>query len=184
VNSLTQTVLKLTAPGVPDFYQGSELWDFSLVDPDNRRPVDYGLRRQQLASVSGEVSPAALLESWRDGRLKMYLIRTLLQFRQQNPEVFAQGSYTPVTVAGPLADCVVAFERDWAGMTLLLVAPRFSSRVGFPPLGARWGDTAIHPALSRDWADLLTGNKFPGGTPLHVGGILSEFPVALLLATP
>jgi (1->4)-alpha-D-glucan 1-alpha-D-glucosylmutase len=176
-------VLKLTVPGMPDFYQGSELWDFSLVDPDNRRPVDYGLRRQQLDSVSGDVSPTALVESWHDGRLKMYLIRTLLQFRRQNPGVFAEGSYTPVAVTGPLADCVVAFERGTVGTTLLVVAPRLSIRIGFPLLGDRWGDTAIQPTLSRDWVDLLTGNKFPNDTPLPIAGILSEFPVAVLLAT-
>ena len=184
MNALTQTALKLTAPGVPDCYQGSELWDFSLVDPDNRRPVDYGLRQQQLVSVSGDVSPAALVESWRDGRLKMYLIRTLLQFRRQNPAVFAEGSYAPVTVAGPLAECVVAFEREWAGLALLVVAPRWSTRVGFPPLAERWGGTAIQPAVSREWADLLTGHKFPSGTPLPLARILSEFPVAVLVATP
>jgi (1->4)-alpha-D-glucan 1-alpha-D-glucosylmutase len=182
VNALTQTALKLTLPGVPDLYQGSELWDFSLVDPDNRRPVDYPLRRQQFASVAGEVSPTALVESWRDGRLKMYLIRTLLQFRRENPEVFARGNYTPVPVAGELAECVIAFERESPGTALLVVAPRLSTRVGFPPLGDRWGDTTLQPHAARDRVDLLTGKKFFAGAPLRLAEILSEFPVATLSA--
>jgi (1->4)-alpha-D-glucan 1-alpha-D-glucosylmutase len=183
MNSLSQIALKLTAPGVPDFYQGSELWDFSLVDPDNRRPVDYDVRKKGLGAVSGEVSPSALVEHWREGRMKMYLIRTLLHFRRQNPALFSAGSYTPLTVRGQLMECVVAFQRESTGGTLLVVAPRLTSRVGFPSLGERWGDTVIEPPVARDWVDLLTGNKSRGDAPLRVAGVLTEFPVAVLLAT-
>jgi len=183
VNSLTQTVLKLTVPGMPDFYQGSELWDLSLVDPDNRRPVDYGLRRQQLAAVSGELSPPALLENWRDGRIKMHLIRTLLHFRRQQPALFGQGSYVPVSSGGEWADFVIAFEREVPGMTLLVVVPRLTSRVGFPPVGECWSDTVIEAPAARDWVDLLTGRKFPGGSTVRVAEILTELPVAVLLAS-
>jgi (1->4)-alpha-D-glucan 1-alpha-D-glucosylmutase len=182
VNALTQTVLKLTVPGMPDFYQGSELWDLSLVDPDNRRPVDYALRRQQLASVSGEVSPGLLVEQWRDGRVKMYVIRTLLQFRRQQPRLFAEGSYTPVAVSGELAECVIAFERAIPGMSLLVVAPRFASRIGGPPLGEKWGDTTLELPNPLDRADLLTGQKCPKNAQVRLGDILTEFPSAVLLA--
>ncbi len=181
INSLTQTMLKLTVPGMPDFYQGSELWDFSLVDPDNRRPVDYALRQQHIAAVSGEVSPHSLVENWRDGRVKMYLIRTLLQFRRQHPRLFAEGSYTPVAVSGSLEDCVIAFERNIPGLTLLIVVPRLTSRVGYPPMGEKWGDTTIEPTGSMDRSDLLTGNKFRKYTHLRLADILAEFPVAALL---
>lgn len=182
INSLAQTVLKLTVPGMPDFYQGSELWDLSLVDPDNRRPVDYALRRQQLTAVSGEVSPRALAEQWRDGRVKLYAIRTLLQFRRQHPQLFAEGAYTPVAVSGKFADCVIAFERATPGMTLLVVVPRLTSRVGYPPLGEKWGDTALELPEAMERADLLTGKKCRELTRFRLSELLGEFPVAVLLA--
>ena len=90
VNSLTQTVLKLTVPGVPDIYQGCEIWDYSLVDPDNRRPVDYAHRKQMLASLDG-ADPRALLASWTDGRVKLFVVRALLHFRREHAELFRQG---------------------------------------------------------------------------------------------
>jgi maltooligosyltrehalose synthase len=110
----------------------------------------------------------------------MYLIRTLLHFRRQNPRIFAEGSYTPVTVAGEHAESVIAFERESQGVSLLVVVPRLTARVGTPPLGERWGDTMLHADGSRDWADLLTGRKSPRSTSLELGRILSEFPVAVL----
>jgi len=182
INSLSQTLLKLTVPGMPDFYQGSELWDFSLVDPDNRRPVDYEQRRAALSAVSGEVSPPSLLEHWRDGRIKSYLIRTLLHFRRDHPALFAEGGYRPIPVTGARADCVVAFERQFSDMTLLVVVPRLVSHLGFPPLGDRWEDTALEPSAPGDWSDLITGRKFPGSASLPVAGILSDFPAAALLS--
>ncbi|EDY20758.1 malto-oligosyltrehalose synthase [Chthoniobacter flavus Ellin428] len=182
INSLSQTLLKLTVPGMPDFYQGSELWDFSLVDPDNRRPVDYEQCRTALTAISGEVSPRSLLEHWRDGRIKSYLIRTLLHFRRDHPQLFAEGSYRPISVSGALADCVVAFERQFSGMTLLVVVPRLVSQLGFPPLGDRWEDTAVEPSVSRDWCDLISGQKFPSNSSLPLARILSDFPAAALLS--
>lgn len=183
INSLSQTVLKLTVPGMPDFYQGSELWDLSLVDPDNRRPVDYDLRRQLLTGVAGEMSPQVLLEQWRDGRAKMFLIRTLLQFRRQYPLFFSEGGYTPVSATGPLGDCVIAFERSVPGMTLLVVAPRLTTRVGYPPIGEKWGTTTLELSTPMDRADLLTGNKCLQNSQLAIADILTEFPVAVLLST-
>jgi (1->4)-alpha-D-glucan 1-alpha-D-glucosylmutase len=181
-NSLSQTVLKLTSPGVPDIYQGMELWDFSLVDPDNRRPVDYALRQSHLSSLLGEISLSALVEQWRDGRLKMFLIRQLLHFRREHPELFAQGDYTPVTVTGPHAECLIAFTRAMAGRTLLVLAPRLTSRTGFPPIGGCWTDTMVEAPERAVWFNVLTASKLTGTRPLAATEALSEIPVAVLVS--
>jgi len=182
MNSLTQTTLKLTVPGMPDFYQGTELWDFSLVDPDNRRPLDFDLRQRQLASLSEEVSFPALLDNWYDGRVKLALIRVLLRFRGQYPSLFAEGTYTPIPVTGTLADCVVAFERSISDISVLIVAPRFASRLGFPPLAERWLDTTIQPTVSRGWSDLLTQREFSPSSSLPLAQVLATFPIAVLVS--
>jgi len=181
INSLTQTVLKLTVPGVPDVYQGTELWDFSLVDPDNRRPVDYLLRQECFASLEENASPAELMEHWSDGRIKMFVIRKLLQFRRENSELFANGSYTPVPVTGEFADCVVAFERRLEAKTILIVVPRFISRVAFPPLGECWRNTVFTPASAEKWSNLFTGREHPSSPALPLAEILAKFPVAVLV---
>src|ERR1041384_1264071 len=95
VNSLAQTVLKITSPGIPDIYQGNESWDFSLVDPDNRRPVDYQ-RLQTLESSLGARSPAELMRDWRDGGIKFFCVQKLLNFRREHPGLFSNGNYTPL----------------------------------------------------------------------------------------
>lgn len=156
INSLSQVALKLTAPGVPDIYQGNEIWDFSLVDPDNRRPVDYGRRREMLASLE-QVSPEELLREWPDGRIKLMLTQRLLRFRREHPLLFQRGSYLPLTVTGQFADCCVAFGREQEGKWIVVLVPRLSSRVGFPPVGEKWKDTAVElPAsLARDGATEL-----------------------------
>ena len=102
------TVLSLTVPGVPDTYQGTELWDLSLVDPDNRRPVDYARR---IAALRENRTPAEMLTHWRDGEIKLFTVRTLLRFRREHAALFASGSHEPVSVSGPFADCCIAFER-------------------------------------------------------------------------
>ncbi len=179
VNSLTQTVLKLTVPGVPDIYQGCEIWDYSLVDPDNRRPVDYAHRKQLLASLDG-ADPRALLASWTDGRVKLFVVRTLLHYRREHAELFRQGSYRALSVTGKFADNVVAFVREHEGASVLVVVPRVSSRVGGPPLGKAWEDTTVVlPEGGSAWRDLFTGRK-PGGD-LAVSNLLAEFPCAVLV---
>jgi (1->4)-alpha-D-glucan 1-alpha-D-glucosylmutase len=142
VNSLAQTLLKLTSPGVPDIYQGNEIWNFSLVDPDNRRSVDYKLRRELLACLTSS-KPEELLQNWPDGRIKMFLTQRLLHFRREHINLFRQGNYIPVKASGAFADCCVSFARDLNRQWLVVVAPRLSSRVGFPPIGDRWQDTLI-----------------------------------------
>jgi (1->4)-alpha-D-glucan 1-alpha-D-glucosylmutase len=124
--SLVQTALKLTSPGVPDFYQGTELWDFSLVDPDNRRPVDYGVRLELLEGLD-QIPLAQLWANWKDGRIKLTVIRALLRHRREHPGLFAQGSYTPLKITGPHADHFVAFLREDRGRQLLFVAQRWMS---------------------------------------------------------
>jgi (1->4)-alpha-D-glucan 1-alpha-D-glucosylmutase len=142
INSLTQTLLRLTSPGVPDIYQGNEIWDFSLVDPDNRRPVHYRHRREMLATI-GKAKPEELLQSWPDGRIKMFLTQRVLQFRREHANLFQCGNYLPIRASGNLADCCISFGRQWHDEWIVVIAPRLSSRIGFPPVGERWKDTAV-----------------------------------------
>ncbi|MDQ4105648.1 MAG: malto-oligosyltrehalose synthase [Actinomycetota bacterium] len=130
LNSLSQTLIKLTAPGVPDIYQGNELWDFSLVDPDNRRPVDYGLRRNLLAELEDTGPDAArLLDAWQDGRPKLHLTRQALALRRESPELFEKGEYIPLEVSGPRAEHLVAFARRHGDRVAITVAPRLYTRL-------------------------------------------------------
>jgi (1->4)-alpha-D-glucan 1-alpha-D-glucosylmutase len=142
INSLTQTLLKLTSPGVPDIYQGTEIWDYSLVDPDNRRPVDYELRRQMLKSLSN-ATPGELMQTWPDGRVKLFLTKHLLQLRREHADLFERGEYLPLHASGTFAECCVSFVRCLGSNWIVVIAPRFSSRIGFPPIGEAWQDTAI-----------------------------------------
>jgi (1->4)-alpha-D-glucan 1-alpha-D-glucosylmutase len=142
INSLTQTVLKLTSPGVPDIYQGNEIWDYSLVDPDNRRPVDYQHSREMLAALPA-ATPDVLMRNWPDGRIKMFLTQRLLQFRREHRDLFQRGEYLPLKANGTFAECCVSFARQLPDKWIVVIAPRLSSRIGFPPVGERWKDTAI-----------------------------------------
>jgi (1->4)-alpha-D-glucan 1-alpha-D-glucosylmutase len=142
INSLTQALLKLTSPGVPDIYQGTEIWDYSLVDPDNRRPVNYDLRRQMLKSLSSG-TPGELMETWPDGRIKMFLTQRLLRFRGEHGAFFERGEYLPLHPSGTFAECCVSFVRRLEDNWIVIIAPRLSSRIGFPPIGEAWQDTAI-----------------------------------------
>ncbi|HBK09015.1 MAG TPA: malto-oligosyltrehalose synthase, partial [Acetobacteraceae bacterium] len=126
VNGLTQTLLKMTVPGMPDFFQGTEFWDFSLVDPDNRRPVDYEARRSSLAA--GAVA-SACLGTWRDGRIKQAIIRQVLELRRRAPSLFAGGDYSPLPVKGRLEQHVLAFCRRFQDSVLIVVAPRLVHRL-------------------------------------------------------
>src|SRR5205814_1229919 len=136
LNSLSQTLLKTTAPGVPDFYQGTELWAFTLVDPDNRRPVDYELRRAMLSTLSevgeGDLTEFAegLLEWPEDGRVKMYVTTRALNFRRERAELFARGEYVPLPASGRRAESVVAFARERDGDAAIAIAARFFTRLG------------------------------------------------------
>ena len=173
-------MLKLTVPGVPDIYQGSELWDFSLVDPDNRRPVDYPGREQALAALPGADGAGSLLDTWRDGRIKLFVTRTLLPFRREHPELFAKGGYQPLEMTGALAKCSVAFARATESHHVVVIVARHSSCVGAPPIGAAWQDTAVSLETARgEWRNLFTGREHTGA--LRLAEVLAEFPVAVLV---
>ncbi len=181
VNSLAQTILKLTCPGVPDFYQGSELWDFSLVDPDNRRPVDYALRQQQLDTLA-QITPKELLDQWQDGRIKMFIIQRLLAFRREHEELFTSGTYTGLSAHGSFADNVVAFERSIGNNAIIIIVPRHTATIGFPPIGALWKDTELSPSLTApQWRNLFTGHQLSGST-LALSEVFGELPFAVLIA--
>lgn len=142
INSLAQALLKLTSPGVPDIYQGNEIWDYSLVDPDNRRPVDYNRRRKMLETLS-TATPDELMRAWPDGRIKMFLTQRMLRFRREHAELFQRGEYLPVHASGTFAECCVSFTRQLAEKWILVIVPRLSSRIGFPPKEEAWKETVI-----------------------------------------
>ncbi len=142
INSLSQTLLKLTSPGVPDIYQGNEIWDYSLVDPDNRRPVDYRPRREMLEALSASDSDE-LMRNWPDGRIKMFLTQRVLQFRREHVDLFQRGEYLPLVASGTFTECCVSFARRLGDQWIVVIAPRLSSRIGFPPIAERWKDTTL-----------------------------------------
>ncbi|AMJ59793.1 hypothetical protein AXW83_05300 [Bosea sp. PAMC 26642] len=180
VKSLTRTVLKLTVPGVPDFYQGTEFWDFSLVDPDNRRPVDYAALEKSLEAVA---SVEELLSSWQDGRIKQRIIASLLQDRRESPRLYGEGDYRLIPVDGPDGDAIVAFERSLGSETLLVVVARLTD-VGrqdwVMPVGEHWTGLSVGAAQGV-WRDILSGREMTIG---ECGGLVSDIlqvlPVAVL----
>ena len=186
VNGLTQTLLKLTAPGVPDTYQGAEFWDFSLVDPDNRRPVDFDARR---GALSLQVPMAELADDWRSGWLKQAVIRNALALRHRRPELFARGDYAPLTVEGPGADHLIAFSRRWGDEFAVVLACRLPARLleaqqGIVIPRGVWSGTHVRlppqiaPAAARD---VLTDEEFAFDTPeIPVAMVLNGLPAALL----
>ena len=182
VNSLSQTLLKCTVPGVPDIFQGNEIWDFSLVDPDNRRPVDYQRRREMLAGLA-DASPADLLQNWPDGRIKLFLTQRLLRFRRSHRQLFESGAYIPLPVSGTHADSCIAFAREQAGEWIVVLAPRLSSRVGFPPIGDCWQDTVVElpEAVSqREAQDIFTKRPLQiEGRSLRLSEAMAQLPFAV-----
>jgi (1->4)-alpha-D-glucan 1-alpha-D-glucosylmutase len=183
INSLTQTLLKLASPGVPDIYQGNEIWNYNLVDPDNRQPVDYKQRRKMLKALPAS-APDELIRSWPDGRIKMFLTQRLLQFRREHVDLFQRGEYLPLAANGIFAECCVSFAFLLAGQWIVVVAPRLSSRVGFPPTGERWKDTTIEfpETLSLEGAhDLFTCRPIHrDGRQVLVSNALSILPFAVI----
>jgi (1->4)-alpha-D-glucan 1-alpha-D-glucosylmutase len=183
INSLTQTLLKLTSPGVPDIYQGNEIWDYSLVDPDNRRPIDYNLRRGMLDALA-TATPAELMQTWPDGRIKLFLTQRLLRFRRQYPDLFHHGEYLALCASGTFAECCFSFARHLGDKWIVVIAPRLSSRVGFPPIGERWQETTIEfpETLSlKNGHDLFLCRPVPvQDRQLKLADALSVLPFALI----
>jgi (1->4)-alpha-D-glucan 1-alpha-D-glucosylmutase len=176
MNSLSRLVLKHTIPGVPDIYQGTEFWDFSLVDPDNRRPVDFEARNTAL----GETSPLDESESWKDGRVKQELLRRLLADRAAAPGLYAFGDYRPLSASGGSSGHVVAFSRNWGGGSRVIVAGRLVAAI------ERGSDNPLSKARltieSGLWRDLLTDREWDFGSgQIDLGELLSPLPVAVLL---
>ena len=170
INSLAQTLIKLTAPGVPDIYQGNELWDLSLMDPDNRRPVDFSERARLLAELK-TLSPERIWQRSEEGLPKLWLIQQTLQFRRRHPEIFSATShYESLSAHGAKAAHVVAFTR---GGRLVTIVPRLVLR-----LANEWANTLL-AFPEGDWRNELTGETITGGE-CNLAGLLNKFPVALL----
>jgi (1->4)-alpha-D-glucan 1-alpha-D-glucosylmutase len=195
-NSLAQTLLRCTVPGVPDTYQGTELWDYSLVDPDNRRPVDYDLRARLLNEMDRQAREDAsglardLVARKEDGRVKLYVLSRALRFRRNHSDLFAGGAYLSAEAVGPRAGHAFCFARRNGEACALVVVPRLiatlSPAADRPPVGpVVWGETSLRlpDELGRlRWADVLTGqvHEPAAGRGLSVGRLLDSFPVALL----
>lgn len=189
-NSLSQTLIKICSPGVPDFYQGTELWDFSLVDPDNRRPVDYPRRRALLDKIRSECMDAngrkacvkRVLSEPETGEAKLFLTWTALTFRKMNADLFSSGDYRPVFAAGKSADHVISLARSEAAKTIIVVAPRFIRTLmkgarELPVGPAVWGGTKLEFA-GKKFRNVITDEEL--AWPADLGQILASFPVALL----
>jgi (1->4)-alpha-D-glucan 1-alpha-D-glucosylmutase len=199
-NSLSQTLLKIASPGIPDFYQGNELWDFSLVDPDNRRLIDYRLRKKLLDELLQKESTDGPLETARevvatrnDGRIKLHLTWKALNFRRKNNALFESGKYLPLIVEGTCHEHVCAFERSINDSTILVVAPRFFSRLILDSSGLAlgpdvWQDTRIlqpFDTAESSYRNIFTGEilkleQQEGSLSLALRDILAVYPVALL----
>jgi (1->4)-alpha-D-glucan 1-alpha-D-glucosylmutase len=202
-NSLAQTLLKLVAPGVPDTYQGTEEWDLSLVDPDNRRPVDYARLRRDLGAIRRALAEPgvdlagfarSLLATKEDGRIKLYLIHRILDFRRQHAQLFQEGAYVPLESQGLRREHAVAFGREHQGTIVIAVAPRFLARLRLtgPPVGASvWAGTGLpvpEAWAARSCRNVLTGEDVAvvarqGRFELPLEAVFASVPVALLEAT-
>lgn len=200
LNALSQTLLKITAPGVPDFYQGTEVWDFSLVDPDNRRPVDYGVRVRMLEEIKKRESGIPLAELAKEltfhkenGAIKLFLTYKALNFRRINRELFNTGEYLTAEVTGEKNNNVVAFARRIGDSTALVVAPRFFSGLVRQPEGLPFGKEVWENSLivvpsgneGTEYRNIFTGEivsakNISGAVALYLSEVLMNFPVALL----
>ncbi|HET9147937.1 MAG TPA: malto-oligosyltrehalose synthase, partial [Acetobacteraceae bacterium] len=185
VNSLSQVMLKYTVPGVPDLYQGTEFWDQSLVDPDNRRPVDFTAREKALAQGK---PPEELLESWQSGAVKQALIARLLAMRAEMPELFGKGGYSPLAAEGAKSRNILAFSRSHEDRQIIVAVTRLpASLLGDSPIplapAAAWENTRLRLQESgAAWRDALTGRSVKPGETIDASGLFASLPVALLVA--
>jgi (1->4)-alpha-D-glucan 1-alpha-D-glucosylmutase len=203
-NALSQVLLKMTAPGVPDFYQGTEFWYYRLVDPDNREPIDFAPRVAALADLKDEEGRGGLaaicrnlLETRRDGRIKLYVIHKTLTFRKEHRAIFDEGDYLPLEAGGSEASHICSFARRSAGSGVIVCAPRLSATLvrdpAQPPIGRDvWNDTVLYVPIGDPgsiYRNIFTGKKFEmtdrsGSPALDLSDVLEDFPVALLERLP
>ena len=180
-NSLVQTVLKFSAPGVPDTYQGCELWDFSLVDPDNRRPVDYAAREGLITEIAPSLEAPerraelfdSLMRSWRDGRVKLAATALMLQLRRERAELFADGGYRPIEMNGEDADWGCGYIRELGSERLAVIVARYPAKRDVKP---DWDARANLP--EGRWLDAFRGRPIDPRAPLREW--LGPLPVAVL----
>jgi (1->4)-alpha-D-glucan 1-alpha-D-glucosylmutase len=199
LNSLSQVLLKITSPGVPDIYQGTELWDFSLVDPDNRRPVEYETRQEKLRMLKKREKKdlpsliGQLLNGWEDGQIKLFTIYKALNARKTYSDLFLGGSYTPLQVYGERKENICAFMREKGGYQAIVIAPRlytkFVSYNQFPVGLPVWGDDCLALPIGspRTWTNAFTDEcteVISANHSLPISQALSSFPIALLLHHP
>ena len=186
LNGLSQAALKLLMPGVPDIYQGTELWDLSFVDPDNRRPVDFGLRKKLQKEMHDEIDWPALVSAWPDGRIKFALLQALLRMRKAQADMFLDGDYQPLSVKGKNADRVLAFSRNHGGSSVIVAVGRVMAGITEGgrrwPLGQDWGDTTIDLPEGRLFRDMLRSGGVPQRELLPLSEGFRDFPVAVLMA--
>jgi (1->4)-alpha-D-glucan 1-alpha-D-glucosylmutase len=180
IASLSQLVLKLTVPGVPDIYQGGELWDFSLVDPDNRRPVDWKARQALLDEIAG-ASPGDLTARWQDGREKLFISCRLLELRRQYPALFAEGNYQPLELGGERSAHICAFARNREDETIVVAVPRLTHQLYGSGRAADWGETEIIAPSRGGWQDVFTGREMDGRERIRASELLADFPVSVLI---
>jgi 4-alpha-glucanotransferase len=186
VISLAQVTLKMMCPGVPDVYQGCEHWDLSLVDPDNRRPVDYALRQQLITDAGNFPDLATLWENRFNGQIKVWLVKTLLTLRLQYPDVFGKGSYIPVKVKGRHKDNIIAFSRYYSGTWIVTVVPVDSTVIGYNDFieinKTDWEDTKLilPKELPATCTDLLAGQDLKLTQEVAIGNIIKDLPIAVL----
>ncbi|HEX7027064.1 MAG TPA: malto-oligosyltrehalose synthase [Gammaproteobacteria bacterium] len=191
LNSLSQTVLKLCVPGVPDIYQGNEIWMFNLVDPDNRRPVDYEHRQMLLKTLREQADGDTvaliheLMDNLPDGRAKLYLTWRLLNWRRQYPQLFESGDYEPLYAEGEKSEHICAFLRQHRQMRLIVIAPRWYARLTqdsshWLSAEAVWGDTHLNLPQGR-YRNLLTNETLDAGEQTGISQALLNFPVAVLV---
>jgi (1->4)-alpha-D-glucan 1-alpha-D-glucosylmutase len=192
VNSLVQVALKLASPGVPDIYQGGELWDLSLVDPDNRRPVDFQLREEMLSELlrqHGGAPVGVARDAWAhpaDGRCKLLITTMMLRLRQARPDLFRRGAYEPLELDGIAAGRALAFARRLRDEAVVVAAPRLVTRALRAGLGPVYGSTRMRlptDLAGRRFRNVVTGVRvqpLEGG--LALGPLFTDFPVAVLEA--
>jgi (1->4)-alpha-D-glucan 1-alpha-D-glucosylmutase len=179
LNSIAETVLRLTMPGVPDIYQGSELWNLSLADPDNRRPVDYALRMRMLR----DEAPAWSSDDLATGRTKLAILRGLLRLRQRHPNLFATGDYEPLIAEGADADRIVGFTRSNPRRTLLVLAGRRMGKLlDREAIDWRRADAVIKLPPGRLWREVLTGRHLGSREAIGVASLLGPRPATVWVA--